>query len=317
MNISEKLKIIGQVSELTQEKLAHELGVSFATVNSWINGRSGPRKKAEERIDSLYKKTTGQQAIPADMLQAKKRLIRSRKVQYKKPLKTILARRDIYDELVLALTYNTNSIEGSTLSENETAQVLFGNRPLANKSLTEQMEAKNHQAAFHYLVRHLSKKTYIDEDLILKIHSILLNGIYDDAGFYRRHGVRILGANVPTANHLKVPELMKKLSEDIREGKKDVISHVSEIHSRFEQIHPFADGNGRVGRLVMNAMLLLKGLPPAIIRQENKQYYYTCLRKAQTENDISLLEDMVCDVVIEGFSMLEKKEKVTGYSKVK
>ncbi len=309
MKTAEKLKIIRQVSGLTQERLAHELGVSFPTLNSWINGKSVPREKAKSKIDQLYRKATGQQTIPAGMLQAKKKLIQSRKTQYPNPLKTILSRPDIYDELVLSLTYNTNSIEGSTLSENETAQVLFGSRPLANKSLTEQMEAKNHQAAFHYLIKHLNEKRGIDEDLILKIHSILLNGIYDDAGFYRRHGVRIIGANVPTANHLKVPELMGRLSADIGAKRKDVISHVSEIHSRFEQIHPFADGNGRVGRLIMNAMLLSKGLPPAIIRQENKQYYYTCLRKAQAENDISLLEDMVCDAVIDGFSMLEKKRE--------
>ena len=143
MKNAEKLKIIIQASGLTQEKLAHKLGISFPTLNSWINNKSHPRKKAEIKIDELYKKITGQNIIPPDILQAKKQLINSDKKQYSDPLKIILSRPDIYDEMVLMFTYNSNSIEGNRLSENEPEQVLFGNRTLPNKSLTEQMEHKN------------------------------------------------------------------------------------------------------------------------------------------------------------------------------
>lgn len=305
MKISEKLQIIKRLSGRTQEQLAKKLEISFVTLNSWINGRSQPHKKAEQRIDELYKEYTGQKIIPADVLSAKKELILSKSRQAGNILRLILEHQDVYDEFMLSLTYNSNSIEGSTLSENETAQILFQNRSIPNKSLVEQMEAKNHQAAFHYLLNHLQKSNDLDEALILKLHSILMNGIRDDAGFYRTHGVRIVGANLPTANYLKVPNLMKKLVLVINSERKDVILHNAEIHSHFEQIHPFPDGNGRVGRLLMIAMLLKNNFPPAIIRQEKKQLYYTFLNKAQLQGDTSLLEDFICDAVLEGFEILE------------
>ena len=305
MKVEQKLQIIRRLLGFTQERLAKELGTSFVTLNSWINGRSFPRKKAEDRIDELYKRCTGQNIIPADFLDAKKKLITDKSRHYKNILKHIFSRQDILDQLMLSVTYHSNSIEGSTLSENETAQILFENRSLPNKTLIEQMEAKNHQAAFQYLLQYIAGKGAIDEALILKLHSMLMNGIRDDAGFYRRHNVRIVGSNVPTANYIKVPALMTEIVDSISTGEKDFISHIAMIHSRFEQIHPFPDGNGRIGRLLMIAMLLKNNLPPAIIRQEKKQFYYVSLRKAQLENDTTQLQDFLCDAVLEGAEILD------------
>ena len=306
MTISEKLKLIKKLSELTQERLAQKFNVSFATLNSWINAKSTPHQKAQILIDELYKEYTGQKIIPDDALQAKKQLIISKSKKYKNILNIILSRRDILDEFTLLLTFNTNSIEGSTLNENETGAILFQNKVLPNKTLIEQMEVKNHQAALQYLLQYLSSaKNKINEDLILKLHSILMNGIRDDAGFYRRHGVRIVGSNVPTSNYVKVPSLMPELEKSINESPKDKIKQIAEIHSNFEKIHQFGDGNGRIGRLIISAMLIRENLPPAIIRQEKKQLYYTFLNKAQTQGDISLLEDFLCDAIMEGFNVLE------------
>jgi len=306
MSIQEKLKLIQRISGLTQEKLAQKFKVSFATLNSWMNSRSVPHKKAQTVIDELYKEYTGQKVIPENVLQAKKAVLVSKGQKFKNILKFILDRPDLYDEFLLVLTYNTNSIEGSTLNENETGAILFQNKVLPNKSLTEQIEVKNHQAAFHFLMQYLKKAEKIDEDLILKLHSILMNGIRDDAGFYRRHGVRIVGANVPTANYVKVPELMENLVKEINAREKDVIRHVSKIHYSFEKIHPFSDGNGRIGRLVLCAMLICANFPPALIKQENKQLYYTYLQKAQTSGDSSLLEDFMCEAIMDGFKIIEK-----------
>lgn len=306
MTIKQKLKLIKKVSGLTQEKLAKKLSVSFATLNSWIRGRSMPRKKAQEKIDELYREYTGQKIIPADILQAKKQIIQKKGKKYKNVIKRILNNPDIYDELMLALTYNSNRIEGNTLSEPETAAILFQNAALPNKSLTEHLEVKNLQAALQYLFKYIDGSQKIDESLILKLHSILMNGIRQDAGAYRKHGVRIVGANVPTANYLKIPKLMHWLVEDIGKTRKDIVAHAAEIHARFEQIHPFSDGNGRIGRLIMHAMLLRKNLAPAIIKQEKRRFYYLYLQKAQQKNELSQLEDFVCDAVIDGFDLVER-----------
>lgn len=212
---------------------------------------------------------------------------------------------DIRDQLILKLTYHSNSIEGSTLDEKDTAAVIFNNVALPNKSLTEQLEAKNHQAALNYLFEYIAKKEKIDEALILKFHNILMNGIRPDAGVYRNHAVRITGVNVPTANHTSVPKLISEVMTRSTEKTKDTISLSAGVHSKFEQIHPFGDGNGRVGRLLMNAMLLNANFIPAIIRQEQKQLYYTYLYKAQTKDDNSQLEDFLCEAVMDGFKILD------------
>ncbi len=308
MITADKLKIIQNISALTQEILAKELGVSFVTFNSWINKKSKPRRSAQKRIDDLYYKYTNQRIIPDDVLKAKKDIIISKSRRYQNILKRILENSDIYDQFILSLTYHTNRLEGSTLTQNETKAILFDNIALANRSMVEQLEAKNHQAALEYLFNYFHKRSpKINEELILKLHSILMNGIKNDAGFYRKHEVRILGTNIPTANYLKVPILMNKLIKDINLRQKDKIAQITKIHSYFEQIHPFSDGNGRIGRLIMQAMLLINNLPPAIIKQEKKRFYNNSLRRSQLNKDFLPLEDFICDAILKGFNILERK----------
>jgi Fic family protein/DNA-binding XRE family transcriptional regulator len=306
MNISEKLKITKRLSGLTQENLAKELGVSFATLNSWLNSKSKPHKSKLSSINKLLSKYTGVTVFDDEKVTInKKDVIHKKAKKYKNVLQLIFKRTDLYDQLILSLTYNTNRIEGSTLTEDETAAVIFRNETIKNKNLVEHLEAKNHQSAIKFLFDHLSKKEKIDEKLILKLHSILMSGIRDDAGFYRRHGVRIVGSNVPTANYLKVPELMEKLVREINQRPKDAIEHATHIHSRFEQIHPFSDGNGRIGRLVLSAMLLENNLPPAVIEIKEKRLYLSYLRKSQLKNEFMALKDFICDCILNGFKIME------------
>ncbi|MFH0838488.1 MAG: Fic family protein [Patescibacteria group bacterium] len=306
MTISEKLHLILKLSELTQQELAGRLGVTFAALNRWINNRAVPRPKAREKIDELYKELSGERQIPKTVLEAKKSMVLRRAKAHKNVLKEILANPDVRDQFYLSLTYNSNRIEGSTLSEGETAAILFENVAIPNKTLVEQMEAKNHQAALAYLFQHLISKKPLDEKLILKMHSILMNAIRSDAGLYRNHGARIMGTHVPTANYLKVPVLMKKLVKDMNHNTSDIFSHIADIHGRFEKIHPFSDGNGRVGRLIMNAMALRKNLAPVVVLQEKRRQYAAYLSKAQITDDLSLLEDFVCDAIMEGFRIVER-----------
>jgi Fic family protein len=306
MTIRQKLEIIQRMLSLTQTKLAERFGVSFAAFNSWWTGKSTPRPKMQKAIDKLFLEVTGQKIIPANQLLAKKQALNQKSSEHKSIIDEILNNPDIKDEFILKLTYHSNNIEGSTLTEADTAAILFDNAVLPNKSLVEHLEAKNHQTALNYLFDYIAKKQKINEDLLLKLHSILMNGVRPDAGHYRRHAVRITGVNLPTANHIRIPDLVGKVMAEAQKASKDIISLSANIHSRFEQIHPFSDGNGRVGRLLMNAMFLKENVAPAIIRQEQKQLYYTYLYKAQTKNDSSQLEDFLCEAVMDGFKILER-----------
>lgn len=310
-----KLKIIQRLTGQSQEKLALALGVSFVTFNSWINGKSTPRPRHRAQIEEMYLDYTGQKVIPDSQLAAKKQKVIDKSRGFAGILETILENPDIKDQFTLSLTYHTNRIEGSTLTEAETSAVLFQGSVLPDKNLVEHLEVKNHQAALLYLFNHfMSKQPDFDELLILTLHSKLMNGIRPDAGEYRSHGVRIVGADIPAANYIKVPYLVSRLIENINRAAADPIAQIAEIHSRFEQIHPFSDGNGRIGRLLINAMAFRQNLPPTVIRQEKKRLYYTYLNKAQKSqhNDLSLLEDFLCDAFFEGFDILERKDNVSG-----
>ncbi|KKP37333.1 MAG: Filamentation induced by cAMP protein Fic [Candidatus Peregrinibacteria bacterium GW2011_GWA2_33_10] len=277
MNVRQKLEVIQKMGGFTQTELANKIGVSFVALNSWWNQKSTPRPKKLALIDEFYLEITGQKIIPEDQLEAKKQALKNRGYKY---------------------TENNVAI---------IAAILFDNVVIPGKSLTEHLEAKNHQEALFYMFEYILDGGRIDEKFVLRLHSILMNGILHEAGFYRNHGVRIVGVYLPTANYLKIPDLMPELMMEAAKSEKDIIKLATNVHSRFEKIHPFSDGNGRVGRLLLNAMLLKANLAPAIIRQEKKQLYYTYLYKAQTTEDHSLLEDFICDSIVEGFDILERK----------
>lgn len=308
MNTRQKLEIIQKRLGLTQTKLADKIGVSFVAFNNWWTEKSIPRPKMQTIIEELYLEVTGQKIIPAELLNKKKTVLRQKLAEHKSVVQEILKNPDIRNQFILKLTYHSNSIEGSTLTEPDTAAILFDNVALPDKSLTEQLEAKNHQTALNYLFDYISKEGVISESLILKLHSILMNGVRPDAGLYRQHGVRITGVNLPTANYVRVTDLIPAVIIKATEKTNDIVATSASTHSRFEQIHPFSDGNGRVGRLLMNAMFLKANLAPAIIRQEQKQLYYTYLYKAQVEDDQSQLENFLCDATMDGFKILERTD---------
>jgi Fic family protein len=285
------------------------MGVTFVALNRWMNERAAPRPKALERIEELYKEYSGEKQVPESVLAAKQGIIREKKRKHPHVLREIMDNPDIRDQFYLSLTYHSNRIEGSTLSEGETAAIMFQNAALPNKNMIEQLEVKNHQAALGYLFEYIGEKKQINETLIMRLHGILLNAIRSDAGGYRNHGVRITGSNIPTANYVKVPDLMKALMANVKEDAKDVVRHIASVHARFEAVHPFSDGNGRIGRLLMHAMALRENLPPAVILQENRRLYINYLNTAQTKDDLTLLEDFTCDAILAGYNIVERDDR--------
>lgn len=306
MNYRKQLASILDSSGWSQEQLAHTLGVSFPTLNSWVNGRSEPRTKALSRIQTLYLEIVGADNIDLNMLAQ----VRAEASKLRLTAKEMLKDTEKLDKLTLHLTYHTNTIEGSTMTLTDVEEVLFEHKVLTNRTAIEQAEARNHQAALYWLIEQLAEQGNsfsITEELILGLHLRLMNGIIGDAGQYRNHGVRIMGANIPLANYLKIPELVAQLVNDVRKSQTDLIPDLASTHARFEKIHPFSDGNGRTGRLVMLAQSLRAGYMPPLVAKERKQAYYKYLEAAQLHEIYSPLELFIAESMIYTDKLLNKK----------
>ena len=307
MNFQEKLKSIQKYADVTQTQLAAMLDVSFPTLNSWINNRSEPRKKALEKIDSLYIEYVGNIDIDVSSLYPKRVKLDMLQKAYNNPFAFIMSRKDIYDTFLLKMTYHTNSIEGSTFNEPEVKAVLFDDVTISNKTVREHQEAKNHQAALGFVMRWIrDENRKITETFIKRIHEILMNGILHNAGQYRTHKVRIAGSHVATSNPLKIEDNMKEFINKYNSIPRDIVGHVAQAHAYFEQVHPFSDGNGRVGRLLMLVLAFKNNLAPILIKKEKKIAYYNYLQESQVKENNIPLTSFIYDALFEGYLLLEE-----------
>lgn len=301
MIYSSQLKAILHASGWSQEELARQLSVSFVTLNAWVNERAVPRKKAVDAIRILFFEILGADSLDTGTLEELKEKVKYLKTTARK----IVDNEEILSSLVLNLTYHTNTIEGSTMTLDDTKEVLFNNRVLANRTQVEQAEARNHRAALLWILDELEKKDFkISESLVKGLHLRLMNGVIADAGQYRNHSVRIMGAHVPVANFLRVPELMEGLLDSMKKPSKDLSWLMSTTHATFEKVHPFSDGNGRVGRLLMLAQALQADFVPPIVLKERKYAYYKYLEFAQTNENPMPLQIFIAESMITANELL-------------
>lgn len=216
-----------------------------------------------------------------DRLYEKKQLL-----QTSRPLPNI-ALNKIKESLSIEWTYNSNSIEGNTLSLRETQMVLQEGITVKGKSLREHFETHNHDKAIDYLFSIVNDDYVLRSIDILSLHGLVLRSIEDEfAGRLRNGGVRITGANFVPPNANKVSDLLDELIEFINTnplGLND-IELASVFHHKLVWIHPFFDGNGRTVRLAMNLLLMRCGFPPAIILKNDRKKYYEALNQANGGN---------------------------------
>jgi Fic family protein len=305
MKCIDQLSATLKAANWSQEQLAHELHVSFPTLNSWINGHSEPRKKALLDIEKLYLTIVGADSFDVRELTAIKNNVHELRTNAKK----LAENQVMLDKLALYLTYHTNTIEGSTMTLSDVEEVLFEHKVLSNRTAVEQAEARNHQAALMWVLERLveeGNKLSLDEDFILSIHLRLMNGIMSDAGKYRQHSVRIMGARVPLANWAKVPDLITQLVETSGNPSKDIVADLTKSHATFEQIHPFSDGNGRTGRLLLFAQALKANLTPPLVTKERRFAYYKYLELAQTKKEYGPLELFIAQSMLFCHELLSK-----------
>ena len=208
--------------------------------------------------------------------------------------------KSLKESINLEWTYNSNGIEGNTLTLRETQVVLEG-ITVGGKSLKEHLEVINHEQAILFLDDLIKDKEPITEWNIKNIHQLVLKEIDDDnAGKYRDENVKIKGATHIPPDYLIVPELMEKLIINYEDWKKyHPIIRAALLHGELVKIHPFVDGNGRTSRLVMNLSLMNSGYLPVIVKKENRLEYYKALDKAHTTGDYTDFVKLVNELEIE------------------
>jgi Fic family protein len=187
------------------------------------------------------------------------------------------------EDLALEWTYNSNSIEGNSLTLAETRVVISDGMTIGGKSIREHFEALNHKKAIEYLETLIKPNYNLRAIDILNIHSLVLKNIDDNyAGRLRDGMVRIIGANFTPPSPNKVSDLLDELIEfvNINHAKYTAPVLATIFHHQFVWIHPFFDGNGRTVRLAMNLLLMKEGYPPAIILKNDRKKYYEALNQA-------------------------------------
>lgn len=190
------------------------------------------------------------------------------------------------DQFLVEWTYNSNAIEGNTLSLRETELVLNRGLTIGNKSLKEHFEAINHKACIEYIETFVGKKDGLRIEFIKRLHAIILKNIDDyQAGVFRKTNVRILGAVHILPDARKIERLMDEFLEwyYFNRYEMPVPELAAWVHYKLVWIHPFIDGNGRTARLLMNLVLLQNGYPPAVILNLDRKKYYRVLRQADMD----------------------------------
>jgi Fic family protein len=210
--------------------------------------------------------------------------------------------RELKQRYDVRFTYQSNAIEGNTLSQSETELVLSKGITIGGKTLGEHLEVVGHKEAIDYIETLSRAETKIGEWEIRQIHSLVMRKITPaEAGRYRQLDVRAAGTGYVYPPHYLLPGLMDEFVQWMQSAQTQAhpVLYASEAHYRFVSIHPFADGNGRTGRLLMNLLLLKSGFPIVSISNESRKDYIDALSAAQqSQGDLALLFSLVSEMAI-------------------
>lgn len=320
------LKNAREQKGLKTREVAQLLGIDQALISKFESGTRKPTKDQISKLSQLLEidyetlmvawlKEKILYEIGDDELALKALKVAEEEIKYKKTisnlkistsLEKILKEIDILKDkldsyrqfdsykikqaLELEYTFESNRIEGNTMTLRETDMVINEGLTISGKSMREHLEAINHQEAIGFIKDLMQKNNALNERDLLSIHNLILRGIIpEDAGRYRKVQVMIQGSTHMPPQPLMVAQEMEEyfIWYEINKTKLHPIILAAEMHERLVTIHPFIDGNGKTSRLIMNLILLQKGYLIANIKgdYENKTQYYQSLEKAQTKKD--------------------------------
>ena len=197
-------------------------------------------------------------------------------------------------------TYNSNAIEGNTLTLQETSLVLQG-ITIDQKPLKDHLEAVGYKEAFEYIEQLAKENNPLTESDICSVHSLVLAHRQEDKGRFRRVSVRIAGAITEPPQPYMIEPLLHQLLEDMQTqySTMNIVEQVALFHLRFESIHPFIDGNGRTGRLLMNLQLIRAGLPPINVKFTDRRRYYEAFDNFARTNSAESMTTLIAEYLKE------------------
>ena len=221
-------------------------------------------------------------------------------------LEFVLSNEEYLQDIITRSTYNSNAIEGNTLTYAETYAILYNDNSfkIEGKEPREIYEAINHKKAFEIVFENLKNNNAINEKFIKIINEIINENIKETKGF-RKIQVVIRGSDHIPPEPEKIPNLMMYYIYNYNNDEQDIFTKVARYHIEFEKIHPFEDGNGRTGRLLINYELIKNNLPPVVIEKEGRVKYFEFLRN----NDIKGFAEWIKELSIRE----EERMKKFGY----
>lgn len=291
--LGEKIKLYRENQKMTQNEIAALLNVSTATVSKYESGALEPNIESLKKLAELFQITVDELINEEEKFDVSKINV----LEVLREQKEMKLKGNLYHNTQIIFAYNTNHIEGSKLTEDqtryiyETNTILFEGQTIA--SVDDILETANHFKLVDYMIDNAEKN--LSEKMIKEFHKILKEGTSDSrkdwfvVGNYKKLANEVGG--LKTTNPKNVEKEMKKLLEWYKSLKQIKINDIIEFHVRFERIHPFQDGNGRVGRIIAFKECLKNNIVPFIIMDRDKAFYYRGLKEYQNGREKGYLID--------------------------
>lgn len=290
--LGEKIKKYREEKKITQVEVAEVLGVKPATVSKYEAGTLEPNIESLKKLAELFEISVDELIKEDDFDISRINILEVLREQ-----KNMKLKGNLYHNTQITFAYNTNHIEGSKLTEDQTRYIYETNTLLTEKdsitNLDDVLETANHFKLVDYMLNVAEKK--LTEKIIKEFHKILKEGTSDSrrdwfvVGDYKKLANEVGG--LKTTEPKNVERDMKKLLEWYETLNKITINEIIEFHAKFEKIHPFQDGNGRVGRIIAFKECLKNNIVPFIILDKDKLFYYRGLNQYQTNKEKGYLKD--------------------------
>ena len=306
--LGDKIKLYRENKEMTQNDLADILEVSAGTVSKYESGSLEPSIESIKRLAELFEISID------ELLNDEKEKFDISKINVLDTLreqKDMKLKGNLYHQTQVSFAYNTNHIEGSKLTEDqtryiyETNTILFEGQTVA--SVDDIIETSNHFKLVDYMIDNADKG--LTEEMIKHFHRILKEGTMDsrkewfNVGEYKKLANE--AGSMKTSSPKQVAKDMQKLMEWYNSLSEVTIKDIIEFHVRFEKIHPFQDGNGRVGRIIAFKECLKNNIIPFIILDKDKLFYYRGLKEYQNKTEKGYLIDTCLNAQDQYTSMIE------------